>query len=92
MRPNPTPSSPGARRALALLVRLQVPARRAAAVAAVVGAQGLRKLLLALRPVAVLASGSATAAPAAGGALHAVQRAGYLVLGLAGGLLWRREP
>ena len=78
--------APGARRALALVAKLQAPARRWVAVATVAGAQGLRKLL----PQA--AAGASKAAPAAADALHhtlhAVQSVGTLVLGLAGGLLW----
>ena len=79
--------APGARRALALVAKLQAPARRWAAVAAVAGAQGLRKLLPRLRPAA-----ASRAAPAAADTLRytlrAVQTAGTLVLGLAGGKLW----
>jgi len=79
--------APGARRALALVAKLQAPARRWVAVAAVAGAQGLRKLLPRLRPA--LAS---KAAPAAADTLRytmrALQTAGTLALGLVGGKLW----
>ena len=83
--------APGTRRALALVAKLQAPARRWAAVATVAGAQGLRKLLPTLRPAAA-ALGASKAAPAAADALHhtlhAVQSVGTLVLGLAAGSLW----